>query len=65
MKKVGVAILGLGVVGGGTFKILTEKKEFFKKTQRLDVTVESVLERDKERAIRAGASEDIIAGNIE
>lgn len=65
MKKVGVAILGLGVVGGGTFKILTEKKEFFKKTQRLDVTVESVLERDKERAIKAGASEDIIAGNIE
>ena len=23
MKKVGVAILGLGVVGGGTYKILT------------------------------------------
>lgn len=65
MKKVGVAILGLGVVGGGTFKILTEKKEFFKKTRKLDVTVESVLELNKERALRLGASEEIIAGNIE
>ena len=26
IKKVGVAILGLGVVGGGTYQILTEKK---------------------------------------
>ena len=33
MKKAGVAILGLGVVGGGTYQILTEKREFFKKTQ--------------------------------
>ena len=28
MKKVGVAILGLGVVGGGVYKILTDKKEY-------------------------------------
>ena len=26
MKKLGVAILGLGVVGGGTYKILTDNK---------------------------------------
>ena len=26
MKRVGVAILGLGVVGGGTYKILTEHR---------------------------------------
>ena len=32
MKKVGVAILGLGVVGGGVYSILSEKKEFFKKS---------------------------------
>ena len=30
MKKAGVAILGLGVVGGGTYQILTEKREYFK-----------------------------------
>ena len=34
MKKVGVAILGLGVVGGGTYKILAEHKEFYKPRAR-------------------------------
>ena len=29
MKKVGVAILGLGVVGGGTYRILTEHRQFY------------------------------------
>ena len=28
MKKAGVAILGLGVVGGGTYQIITKKREF-------------------------------------
>ena len=37
MKKVGVAILGLGVVGGGTYQILTDNKENFKKNHGLDV----------------------------
>ena len=31
MKNIGIAILGLGVVGGGTYKILTEHREFYKK----------------------------------
>lgn len=33
MKRVGVAILGLGVVGGGTYKILTEHREFYHEKQ--------------------------------
>ena len=65
MKKVGVAILGLCVVCGGTYKILTDNKEYFKKTQNLDITVESVLERSKERALSLGCDESIIASNIE
>ena len=43
MKKVGVAILGLGVVGGGTYKMLTEHREFYQKTQGIDIVVENVL----------------------
>ena len=27
MKKAGVAILGMGVVGGGTYKILVDRKQ--------------------------------------
>lgn len=65
MKKVGVAILGLGVVGGGTYKILTEKKDYFMKTKDLDVTVESVLERNVERIKALGIKENIVASSIE
>ncbi len=65
MKKVGVAILGLGVVGGGVYEILTEKKEYFKKTQNLDITVETVLEKNVERALARGVNKSNIASNIE
>lgn len=65
MKKTGVAILGLGTVGGGVYKILTEKKEFFKKTQGLDVTVEGVLNRSKEKAEKLGIDSSVVAANIE
>lgn len=65
LKKAGVAILGLGVVGGGTYQILTEKKEYFKKTQGVDVTVECVLEKNRERALSLGIEESKIAGSIE
>lgn len=64
MKKVGVAILGLGVVGGGTYKILTEHREFYQKTQKVDITVENVLEINRERALALGVPEDKIAANI-
>lgn len=64
MKKVGVAILGMGVVGGGTYKILTEKRDFYRKTQNVDISVEAVLELNKERALAAGVPEEIIATNI-
>lgn len=65
MKKVGVAILGLGTVGGGVFKILTQKKEYFKKTQGLDITVEAVMEKNVDRAVSLGADKSIVASNIE
>lgn len=65
MKKVGVAILGLGVVGGGVYDILTEKKEYFKATQDLDITVETVLEKNIERALSRGVDKANIAANIE
>lgn len=65
MKKAGVAILGLGVVGGGTYQILTEKKEYFKKTQGVDLTVECVLEKNIERALSLGIDKEKIANSIE
>ena len=64
MKKVGVAILGLGIVGGGTYKILTEHREFYKKNHSVDITVEGVLELNRERALSLGVEESKIASNI-
>ncbi len=64
MKKVGVAILGLGVVGGGTYKILTEHREFYKKAHNVDIAVESVLELRRERVAALGIDESKIASGI-
>ena len=65
MKKVGVAILGLGVVGGGTYKILNAHREFYKKNQNVDIVVESVLEKRAERIVELGIDPAIAANNIE
>ena len=65
MKKVGIALLGLGVVGGGVYQILTDKKEYFKKTQGLDISVECVLVRNAEKAIKKGVPSEKIASSIE
>lgn len=64
MKKVGVAILGLGVVGGGTYKILTEHREFYKQTQDVDISVECVLELNRERAHALGIEDARIASSM-
>ena len=64
MRKVGVAILGLGVVGGGTYKMLTEHREFYQKTQDIDIVVENVLELNKQKALALGVQESKIASNI-
>ncbi len=64
IKKVGVAILGLGVVGGGTYKTLTKHKEFYKRTQNVEIEVEAVLVRRKESALNLGIEEEKIAANI-
>ena len=64
MKTVGVAILGLGVVGGGTYKILTEHMEFYRRTQNVDISVECVLELNRQRALDLGVEESRICSNI-
>ena len=63
-KKVGVAILGIGVVGGGAYKTLVEHHDFYLKTQNVDITVESVLVRTREKALALGVPEENIAESI-
>ena len=64
-KKVGVAILGLGVVGGGTYQTLVTHREFYQKTQNTDIVVECVLDKNLERLKQLGVPQEKIAGSIE
>lgn len=64
MKKIGVAILGLGVVGGGTYEILTKHREFYKSNHEIDIVVENVLECKKERIDELEIDENIVASGI-
>lgn len=64
MKKAGVAILGLGVVGGGVYRILTEQREYFRSSQHVDLSVESVLELCGGRLDELGVAEELRASNI-
>ena len=63
-KRVGVAILGLGVVGGGTYRTLVDHRDFYLKTQNVDIVVESVLDKNTQRLRELGVPEECIAGSI-
>lgn len=63
-KRVGVAILGLGVVGGGTYRTLVDHRDFYLKTQNVDIVVESVLDRNTARLKELGVPDECIAGSI-
>jgi homoserine dehydrogenase len=65
VKKVGVAILGLGVVGGGTYQTLVEHRDFYIKTQQVDISVEAVLDLNLERIKSLGVPQECVAKSIE
>lgn len=65
MKKIGVALLGLGVVGGGVYSILKDKCEMIKKNEGLDVEVVKVLERNIARCDELGVDHSLIASGID
>lgn len=64
MKKIGVALLGLGTVGSGTYKILTKNREYIKKTQGIDIEVLHVLEKDLTKADALGIDRSIVSCDI-
>lgn len=64
MKKAGVAILGLGAVGGTTYRVLEDHREFYIKTQSVDISVESVLEPEGAIAQELNVPREKVASNI-
>lgn len=65
MRKVGVAILGLGVVGGGTARILINRKQAIKEEYGVDIDITAVLDRIPERVTNLGLDLNILASNID
>ena len=65
VKKVGVAILGLGVVGGGTYQTIVNHHDFYLKTQQIDLTVEMVLDKAVARLDELGVPKELRAASIE
>ena len=65
VKKVGVALLGLGTVGTGTYQILTSLRAKIREQYSVDIEVRHVLERSAERVKALGISEKIVAKDIE
>lgn len=65
MKKIGIALLGLGVVGGGTYEILNDMRETIKKNEGLDIEVKRILERNIDRCKQLGVDLSIVTQNID
>ena len=65
MKKIGVALLGLGVVGGGTYEILTTKREYILANDGIDIEVKAVLDRNLQRVKDLGIDDSIVAKDID
>lgn len=65
MKKVGVAILGMGVVGGGTAQILIERKKQIAEEYGVEVEVVQCLDKDKNKGMRYGIDPSYFAADID
>ena len=65
MKRAGVAILGMGVVGGGTYKILKERRQAIMDEYGVDVEVVAVLDKVPSRVTDAGADISLLASSID
>ncbi len=64
MRRIGVAILGLGTIGTAVAKALTEQHDLIAERTGLQLVLLGVLERSATRAERASLEPDIIATDL-
>lgn len=65
LKKVKIAILGLGIVGKGVWKILQKNKNEIAKRSGCDIEVSKILVRDKNRDRGIDVPDQIITDNFD
>lgn len=61
MKKVKVAIMGLGTVGGGTYEALTKNKEAILRNYGAEIEVKAILDRSEEALAAKGADKKLFS----
>lgn len=64
MKKVGVALLGLGTVGGGTYRILRSMHDDIMASDGVDIEIRRIIERDKSKAEALGVDPTLLSEDI-
>ena len=64
MRKIGVAILGLGVVGGGTYEVLSKNRQKMANAYGFDVEVLAVMDKNIERLEQLSIPNEIYAKSI-
>ena len=65
MKQVKVALLGLGVVGSGTYRILQNKKEYIASNDKVEIEVVKVLEKNQDRLKKLKIPKSMVAKTID
>ena len=65
MKQVKVALLGLGVVGSGTYRILQNKKEYIASNDNVEIEVVKVLEKNQDRLKELKIPKSMVAKTID
>ena len=63
MKKIGLALLGLGTIGSGVIKVLNENGEMIKNREGLEIEVKKILVRDKTKKRNVKVNENLLADN--
>lgn len=64
-NKINIALLGLGTVGSGVYKILSSHKEDFENRLGLSLFPRVFLEKDLSRADQLGISRDLVVSDFE
>lgn len=65
MKTHKIAIMGFGTVGGGTYDILTENREYIRSTRGLDIEVKTILDRSSAPLDARGIDKSVFCSDVD
>ncbi len=65
MKKVGLALLGLGTIGSGVMKVLKENGEMIKSREGIEIEVKKILVRDKSKKRAVAVPANLLTDSME